>query len=147
VLAFVQAALVLFASLYVWFAVSLIGVAASQAPTSDASDTAQALAAEGNVLAVVGLVSAGLLVVAGIGGLSRRSTLAWWLLVAAHGFQVLLAAYWWIRLYTVLGDVPGTLREGAFASYALVFAVAPLVGLGLVLLDPGRRWFDGTPRG
>jgi hypothetical protein len=46
----------------------------------------------------------------------------------------------------VLGDVPGTLPEGAFASYALIFAVAPLVGLGLVLLNPGRGWFDGTPR-
>ena len=34
VLAFVQAALVLFASLYVWFAVSLIGFAAGQAPGS-----------------------------------------------------------------------------------------------------------------
>jgi hypothetical protein len=24
--------------------------------------------------------------------------------------------------------------------------VAPLVGLGLVLFNPGRGWFDGTPR-
>ena len=146
VLAFVQAALVLLASLYVWFAVSLVGVAAGQAPTSDASDTAEALVAEGNVLAVVGLVTAMLLVVSGIAGLTRRSTTAWWLLVAGHAIQVLLAAYWWIRLYTVLGDVPGTLPEGAFASYALIFAVAPLVGLGLVLFNPGRGWFDGTPR-
>ena len=30
----------------------------------------------------------------------------------------------------MLGDVPGTLTEGAFASFALVFAAAPLVGLG-----------------
>jgi hypothetical protein len=146
VLAFVQAALVLIASLYVWFAVSLIGVAAGQVPSSDRSDTAQALAAEGNVLAVVGLVSAVLLVVSGVAGLTRRSTTAWWLLVAGHAAQVLLAAYWWIRLYTVLGDIPGTLPEGAFASYALIFAVAPLVGLGLVLFNPGRGWFDGTPR-
>jgi hypothetical protein len=146
VLAFVQAALVLLASLYVWFAVSLIGVAAGQAPTGSGSDAARVLAAEGNVLAVVGLLSAVLVVVAGIAGLSRRSTTAWWLLVAGHAAQILLAAYWWIRLYTVLGDVPGTLPEGAFASYALIFAVAPLVGLGLVLLDPGRSWFDGTSR-
>jgi hypothetical protein len=146
VLAFVQAALVLLASLYVWFAVSLIGLAAGQAPTSSGSDTARVLAAEGNVLAVVGLLSAVLVVVAGIAGLSRRSTAAWWLLVAGHAAQILLAAYWWMRLYTVLGDVPGTLPEGAFASYALIFAVAPLVGLGLVLLDPGRSWFGGTSR-
>lgn len=146
VLAFVQAGLVLLASLYVWFAVSLIGVAAGQAPTSDGADTARTLVAEGNVLAVVGLLSAVLLVVGGIAGLTRRSATAFWLLVAGHAVQVLLVAYWWIRLYTVLGDVPGTLPEGAFASYALIFAVAPLVGLGLVLLDPGRGWFDGTPR-
>jgi hypothetical protein len=146
VLAFVQGLLVLVASLYVWFAVSLIRVAAQQAPTTSGAETAQALAAEANVLTVVGVVSAVLLVVAGIAGLSRRSTLAWWLLVAGHGVQVLLAAYWWIRLYTVLGDVPGTLPEGAFASYALIFAVAPLVGLGLVVFNPGRGWFDGTPR-
>jgi hypothetical protein len=146
VIAFAQACFVLVASLYVWFAVSLIGVASSQAPTLDASDTARSLAAEGNVLIVVGLLSALLLVVGGVAGLSRRSALAWWLLVAAHGAQVLLAAYWWIRLYTVLGDVPGTLPEGAFASYALVFAVAPLVGLGLIVFPPGRGWFDGTPR-
>jgi hypothetical protein len=146
VLAFVQAALVLLASLYVWFAVSLIGVAVGQARSSDRSDTAQALAAEGDVLVVIGLVSVVLLIVGGIAGLSRRSRTAWLLLAAAHAVQVLLAAYWGIRLYTVLGDVPGTLPEGAFASYALIFAVGPLVGLGLVLLGGGRRWFDGTPR-
>ena len=146
VLTFVQAGFLLVASLYVWFAVSRIGGAAGQAPAGAATDTASALAAEGNVLTVVGLLSAVLLIVAGVAGLSRRSTLAWWLLVAGHAAQVLLAAYWWIRLYTVLGDVPGTLPEGAFASYALIFAVAPLVGLGLILLDPGRSWFDGTPR-
>ena len=146
VLAFVQAALVAFASLYVWFAVSLIAFAAGQASGSSASGTAQELASEGNVLAVLGLISAVLLVVAGIAGLTRRSRVAWLLLVAGHAVQVVLALYWGIRLLSVLGDVPGTLDEGAFASFALVFAVAPLVGLGLVLLGPGKAWFDGTAR-
>jgi len=146
VLAFVQAALVVLASLYLWFAVSLIGFAAGQAPGTSASGTAQELASEGNVLIVLGLLSAVLLVVAGIAGLIRRSRAAWLLLVVGHAVQVVLAGYWGIRLHTVLGDVPGTISEGAFASFALVFAVAPLVGLGLVLLGPGRAWFDGTAR-
>ncbi|TFV75423.1 hypothetical protein E4P39_10200 [Blastococcus sp. CT_GayMR19] len=144
-LALVQAALVVLASLYVWFAVSLVGFAAEQTGTS-ASGTAQALASEGNVLAVLGLLSAVLLVGAGVAGLTRRTQVAWLLLLAGHAVQVVLALYWGIRLLTVLGDVPGTISEGAFASVALVFAVAPLVGLGLVLLGPGKAWFDGTAR-
>ena len=147
VLAFAQAALVLLASLYVWFAASLIGFAAGQAPGTTPSDTAQGIATEANTLAVVGLVSAVLLIVGGVAGLIRRSRAAWVLLVAAHAVQVVLAGYWAIRMYSVLGDVPGTLNEGAFASFALFFAAAPLVGLGLVLLGPGRAWFDGTAPG
>jgi hypothetical protein len=144
VLAFVQAGLVGLASLYLWFAVSLIGFAAGQAPVTPGSATVQELAADGNVLALLGLLSAVLLVGAGIAGLARRSRFGWLLLGGAHAVQVVLAGYWGIRLYTVLGDVPGTLDEGAFAAFALVFAAAPLVGLGLVLLGPGRRWFDGA---
>jgi hypothetical protein len=146
VLAFVQAALVLFTSLYVWMAVSLIGFASGQAPGSSSSEP-DALASEGKVLIVLGLLSAVLLVVGGVAALTRRSGTAWLLAVAAHGVQVVLAAYWGFRLYTVVGDIPGTVNEGAFASFALVFAIAPLVGLGLVALGPGRRWFDGTAPG
>jgi hypothetical protein len=126
--------------------VSLIGFAAGQAPATSASGTAEALASEGEVLALLGVLSAVLLVVAGIAGLTRRSRAAWLLLLAGHAVQVVLAAYWAARLHTVLGDVPGTVDESAFASFALVFAVAPLVGLGLVLFGPGRGWFDGTAR-
>jgi hypothetical protein len=147
VLAFVQAAMVLVVSLYVWFAVSLIGFAAGQAPGSSPSDEAEALAAEGKVLIVLGLLSVVLLVVGGIAALMRRSRTAWLLVGAAHAVQVLLAAYWGIRLYTVVGDIPGTVNEAGFAAFALVFAVGPLVGLGLVAFGPGRRWFDGTARG
>ena len=147
VLAFVQAGMVLFVSLYVWFAVSLIGFAAGQAPGSSPTDEAAALAAEGKVLIVLGLLSVVLLVVGGIVSLTRRSRAAWLLAVAAHAVQVLLAAYWGIRLYTVVGDIPGTVNEAGFASVALVFAIGPLVGLGLVAFGPGRRWFDDTARG
>ena len=146
VLAFVQAAVVGFASLYVWFAVSLVGFAAGQAPSAPGSGTARELAAEGTALALLGILSAVLLAVGGSAGLLRRSRLAWLLLAGGHAVQVVLAAYWGIRLYSVLGDVPGTLREGAFAALALVFAAGPLVALGLVLLGPGRAWFDGSPR-
>ena len=145
VLAFVQAGLVLFASLYVWMAVSLVGFAAEQAPGAPASE-AQDLAAEGRVLIVLGLLFTVLLVVGGIAALTRRSRLAWLLVVAGHAVQVLLAAYWAIRLYTVVGDIPGQVSEGAFASFALVFAIAPVVGLALVVFGPGRRWFDGSAR-
>ena len=145
VLAFVQAGMVLFTSLYIWFAVSLIGLAAGQASGSPSPD-AESLAAEGKVLVVLGLLSAVLLVVGGVAALTRRSRTAWLLLVAAHAVQVVLAAYWGIRLYAVVGDIPGTVNEGAFAAFALIFALAPVVGLGLVLFGPGRRWFDGTAR-
>jgi hypothetical protein len=145
VLAFVQAALVLFTSLYVWMAVSLIGFAAGQAPGSSSPD-ADAIAAEGKVLVLLGLLSAVLLVVGGVAALIRRSRTAWLILVAAHAVQVVLAVYWGIRLYTVVGDIPGTVNEGAFAAFALIYALAPLVGLGLAVLGPGRRWFDGTAR-
>jgi hypothetical protein len=146
VLAFVQVALVVFASLYVWFAASLVSFAAGEAPVDYSSDTARALASEGTVLGVIGLVSAVLLVVGGVAALNRRARTAWLLLVVALAVQVVLAGYWGIRMYTLLGDVPGTIDEGAFASFALVFAGAPVVGLGLVVLGPGRQWFDGTAR-
>jgi hypothetical protein len=145
VLAFVQAALVVFASLYVWMAVSLVGFAAGT-PGAAPSSTAEDLAAEGRALIVVGLLSTVLLVIGGVAALIRRSRTAWLLVVAAHAVQVLLAAYWGIRLYSVVGDIPGQVSEGAIASFAVVFAIAPLVGLGLVVLGPGRRWFDGTAR-
>jgi hypothetical protein len=146
VLAFVQAALVLFSSLYVWMAISLVGFAADQTAGATPSSTAVDLVAEGRTLLVVGLLSTVLLLVGGVAALIRRSRTAWVLVVAAHAVQVLLAAYWGIRLYSVVGDIPGQVSEGAFAAFAIVFAIAPLVGLGLVVLGPGRRWFDGTAR-
>jgi hypothetical protein len=143
VLAFVQAGVVLIASLYVWFFASLADVAAAEAGAANTSRTMQALATEGTVLAVVQLVSAVLLVVAGIAALNRRTGLAWLLLLGAHAVQVVLAVYWTVRMLVVLGDVPGPGAEESFVAFTLFFAAAPLVGLGLVVGGPGRRWFAG----
>jgi hypothetical protein len=143
VLAFVQAGLVLLASLYLWFFAAVAEVAVSEAGAGATSSEVEALATEGTVLAVVQLVSTVLLVVGGIAALNRRSRAAWLLLVTAHAVQVVLAVYWTVRLLAVLGDVPGAGAEEGFASFALFFAAAPLVGLGLLLLGAGRRWFGG----
>jgi hypothetical protein len=101
-----------------------------------------ALTTEGTVLAIVQLVSAALLIVAGIRALTRRTRTAWVLLLAGHGLQVILTGYWFIRLQGLASDVPGPDPGQVFSTFALLFAAAPLVGLGLVLAGPGRRWFE-----
>jgi hypothetical protein len=143
VLAFVQAALVLLSSVYVWFFASIADMAAQEDPAFS-SETARALYTEGTVLTAVQLASAVLLVVAGILALHRRSRGAWLLLVAGHVIQVVLAGYWAVRLIMLFADVPGPEPSGTFASFTLFFAAAPLVGIGLVVVGPGRRWFGGT---
>jgi magnesium-transporting ATPase (P-type) len=144
VLAFVQAGVVLIASLYVWFFASIAGVAAAEAPGVYASSTVRALATEGTVLTLVQLVSVVLLVVAGIRALSARTRGAWLLLVLAHAVQVVLAVYWAVRLLMVMSDAPGPDPGGTFVPMTLFFAAGPLVGLGLVLIGAGRRWFEGA---
>jgi hypothetical protein len=62
--------------------------------------------------------------------------------VAALAVQVLLAGYWAVQLMTEIG---GFDSEGAIVSFSLFFAAGPLVGLGILLVGPGRRWFGGTP--
>jgi hypothetical protein len=141
VLAFVQAALVLIASLYVFLFASLAEVAAG-APGFSASRT-QELALEGQVLATVQLVSAVVLVVAGIAALTRRTRAAWLTLVVATGVQVVLALYWMVRLTGLVGH--GADAGGALAAAALFFAAGPVVALGLVLAGAGRRWFEDAP--
>ncbi|HLM06414.1 MAG TPA: hypothetical protein VK402_14645 [Blastococcus sp.] len=143
VLAFVQAGLVLFATLYVWMIASLADFAAND---PDVPAAFRGLATEATVLAVVQVFSVVLLVVAGIRALTRRTRAAWILLLVAHGAQVALALYWAVRVMSLFGDLPdpGPDPGGIFAAYSLFFAAAPLVGLGLVLVGAGRRWFDGT---
>jgi hypothetical protein len=142
VLAFVQAAVVLIASLYLWFFASVIDVATQNAPGVYSASRVDALATEGTVLAVVQLVSAVLLVVAGIRALTARTRATWLLTVAAHAVQVLLAVYWGVRLVTLMNEIPGPDAQGAMSAITIFFAAAPLVGLGMLLVGPGRRWFE-----
>jgi hypothetical protein len=143
VLAFVQAGVVLFASLYVWFIASFVGLAAQQGDPGLSSARLDSLTTEGTVLAIVQLVSVVLLVIAGIRALSAGTRGAWLLVVAAHGVQIVLSGYWTIRLISLINDIPGAGGNGAFAAFTIVFAASPLVGLGMVVAGPGRRWFDG----
>ena len=140
VLAFVQAALVLLASFYVFMLATVADVASSQ--SLRVPGEVGRLAGEARVLAFVQLASVVLLVVAGILALGRPRRPGWILLLAAFGVQVVLAIYWAVRLSTVFGDLPGAQTSAPVIGFSLAFAAPPLVGLGLVLLGPGRRWFD-----
>jgi hypothetical protein len=144
VLAFVQGVLVLVASLYVWFFASVADVASSGRPDVY-TPAARRLATEGTVLAVVQLVSVGLLVAGALLALNRRTRTAYRLLAGAHVLQVVLALYWAGRLLAVLGDLPGADGEGAFAAFSLFFLAGPAVALGLLLSTAARRWFTATP--
>jgi hypothetical protein len=142
VLAFAQAVVVLIASLYLWFFASLADVATAEAGGVYDPTTIDALATEGTALAIVQLVSAVLLIGAGVWALNSRRRGAGLLLAVALGFQVVLAGYWAVRL---LAEMGGFDTEGAVLAFALFFAAGPLVGLGMLLVGPGRRWFGGTP--
>jgi hypothetical protein len=138
VLAFVQATLVIIASLYVWFFASIVTVATAGAP---GSLDAEGLATEGTVLSAVQLVSAILLVTAGVLALNRRNTGTWRLLVVAHALQIVLALYWLVRLLSLAEDLPGAEADGVLITITLFFAAGPAVGLGLLLAGASRRWF------
>jgi hypothetical protein len=144
VLTFVQSALVLVTSLYVYFFAALLEIASRDVPLPGA---ASAFAGEGTVLAIVQVVSAVLLVVGGIRVLMSRTPIAWWLLVGALAVQVVLAAYWLVRLVEFDRDLPGADEPGPFLAITFVYAAMPLVALGMVLFGPGKRWFEGTASG
>jgi hypothetical protein len=141
VLAFAQATVVMIASLYLWFFASIAELAASGSGGVWAPGRVDALAAEGTVLAIVQLLSAVLLVGAGVWALNRRTRAPWRLLVAALAVQLVLAGYWTVRLMSELGGVD---TGRTIISFALFFAAGPLVGLGMLLVGPGRRWFGGV---
>ena len=141
VLSFVQGALVLVASLYVWFFASLAGLAVDENPSA-APAMAHEFTRLGSTLAVIQIVTVVLLVTGGIFALTRRSRVAFGTVVAAHVVQVGLALYWLMRLNDLLG--PAAAAEGVggvLAVFALFFSALPLVALGLLLIGPGRRWF------
>ena len=145
VLAFVQAGVVLIASLYLWFFTSMIGLAAQDNPAIFASSRMESLTTEATVLALLQVLSVVLLIVAGVRALASRSRTAWVLAVGAHAVQVVLALYWAVRLVTIVADFPGGGGEGTPAAFTIFFAAAPAVGLGLLLFGGGRAWF-GSPQ-
>jgi hypothetical protein len=145
VLAFVQAGVVLIASLYLYFFTSMIGLAAQDNPAIFASSRMQSLTTEATVLALLQVLSVVLLIVGGVRALASRTRTAWVLAVGAHAVQVVLALYWAVRLATIVGDLPGGGAEGTPAAFTIFFAAAPVVGLGLLLLGSGRHWF-GSPQ-
>lgn len=136
VLALVQAAVVLIASMYVFMLATLADMVAG-APGFSASRS-EGLATEGYVLATVQLLSAVVLVVVGVLALTRRTRAAWLAVLAAMGLQVVLALYWAVRLTGLVGNGA---EAGSLAVAALVFAAGPLASIGLVLTGAGRRWF------
>jgi hypothetical protein len=138
-LAFVQAGLALVGTLYTYFLATMLGVFADQGALSDPG--ARALAVEGQVLALVQLLSVVPLVAGGVIVLTRRTRMAWWLLVGAFAVQVLVTLYWLVRLTGVLGEDLGPDEAGPLVAATALFAAAPLVGLGLVGVGAGRRWF------
>ena len=146
VLAFVQSGIVLIASLYLWFFASVLDLAVQDgAAPFPSSSRIDALTTEGTALAVVQLVSVVVLVVAGVRALSARGRAAWFLLIGAHAVQIVLVLYWAVRLVTFVTQFPGNGPPGALASFTIVFAAAPLVGLGVLLTGAGRRWFESPP--
>ena len=145
VLSFVQAALVLFASLYVYMFAAMAGLAASDGGMGLPVLRAEDLAREGQVLALVQLLSVVALVVGGILVLGRAGRGAWLTLLAAFVVQLLLALYWAVRLADLVTAVPGS-GGGVMVGVTLFFAAVPLTGLGLLVAGPGRRWFT-DPQG
>ncbi|WP_209313844.1 hypothetical protein [Blastococcus sp. TF02A-35] len=141
VLAFIQASVVLVASLYVWLTAGVLEGLIEENPTG-APAPAYEFAELGSTLGVVQLLSVVLLVAGGVMVLARRAQLSWVVLVAAHAAQVLIAIYWAVRLEAILGRVEDV--GGVLAVFALFFAALPVVSLGLLLFGSGRRWFTAA---
>jgi hypothetical protein len=144
VLGFVQAAGVAVASAYVFLVASLFTLADGE--PGFPGDGA-ALATEATAIAAVQIASVVALVVGGVMALSRRSPAARWTLVAALGLQVALAVYWAVRLFDLLGRVPGADPSAVLLFGVFCFAAAPAVGLGLLVGRPAREWFAADRRG
>jgi hypothetical protein len=144
VLAFVQAAGVAVASAYVFLVASLFALAEGEPGFPGDGD---ALATEATALAAVQITSVIALVVGGVMVLGRRSTAARRTLVVALGLQVALAVYWAVRLFALLGQVPGADPSAVLLFGVFCFAVAPAVALGLLAGRPAREWFAAGRRG
>ncbi|MBB3082006.1 hypothetical protein [Geodermatophilus sabuli] len=144
VLAFVQAAGVAVASAYVFLVASLFALAEGEPGFPGDGD---ALATEATAIAAVQIASVVALVVGGVMALSRRSPAARWTLVVALGLQVALAVYWAVRLFDLLGRVPGGDPSAVLLFGVFCFAAAPAVGLGLLVGRSARDWFAADRHG
>jgi hypothetical protein len=144
VLGFVQAAGVAVASAYVFLVASLFALAEGEPGFPGDGD---ALATEATAVAAVQIASVVALVVGGVMVLSRRSPAARWTLVAALGLQVALAVYWAVRLFDLLGRVPGADPSAVLLFGVFCFAAAPAVGLGLLVGRAAREWFTVDRQG
>ncbi|MGY1830308.1 hypothetical protein ACI8AA_07745 [Geodermatophilus sp. SYSU D01180] len=143
VLAFVQAAVVALSSAYVLLLASTFGVFASIPDATTGADDLYGLVTEVTVVSAVQLLSAVLLVVAGVLVLNRRSRAVWSTLLLGFGVQLALAVYWLVRL-TSLADLAGFDPTGVLVVGVLFYAAAPAVGLGLLLAGAVRRWAAGA---
>ena len=137
VLAFVQAAMVFIASLYVWFFASIVTVATAGAP-GDLDADGPGHRGDGPRRSSSRL--------RGPPDRRRRHGAepaqppTWLLLVVALAVQVVLSVYWLVRLLPSSATVPAPTRAPS-SRFTLFFAAGPLVGLGLVVFGGGRRWF------
>jgi hypothetical protein len=140
VLTFVQAAVTLVATFYVFVLASVAGVAARE-PDSGVLGGLGGLATEGRIVSAVQLAGVVLLVVGGVLALSRRSLLAWRLLVAALVAQLALVVYWIVRIGTLTADLgSGDNPRTVFLVLGIAFAVLPATALVLACLAPSRQW-------
>jgi hypothetical protein len=145
VLAFVQAAVVLIASLYVWMLASIADFLGTQAQQGF-DPRLGAFSREGAVLAILQTLSAALLIGAGIWALNSRRRGAWMLLLVAHAVQVVLTGYWLVRLAGLADDLPGPDGDGALLGLSLFFAAGPVTAIVLLLVGAGRHWFAPPSR-
>lgn len=140
VLAFVQAAAVMVASVFVAFLVVVVALAA-QMDVPSGLPFAELIA-----LATVQLASIAALVIGGVRVLRRRDRTSRRVLAGALVVQLPLAAYWTVRVSPFFaGEEPGVLAMPPFG--VVVLTVAPVVGLGLLSTPSSRAWFAGGPDG
>ena len=141
VLAFVQAAAVMVASVFVAFLVVVVVALAAQMDVPSGLPFAELIA-----LAAVQLASIAALVIGGVRVLRRRDRTSRRVLAGALVVQLPLAAYWTVRVSPFFaGEEPGVLAMPPFG--VLVLTVAPVVGLGLLSTPSSRAWFAGGPDG
>lgn len=124
VLHFVQGGIVLISSLYLLFALSVIGAV---------TDTTQT---EFTIVTVLQLASAGLLIAGGVTLLSGNSLV---LSYVGGAVQLALVVYWAVRIASFTSGELDEVFPG-FAIMSVFFAVMPIIALSLSATTGVRRW-------